>query len=116
MRRNKLRPIPGVTHAARIRHGINARPPIRLRCAAASCDVLVLPCRQGRGLFNPNHVVLQPQVGINVLFVLEMPGNESRPVLESKNTPKRGELVTEIWEQLPPEILEVFKVRFTNFS
>ena len=36
--------------------------------------------RQRRRLLDPDHVVFQPEVGINVLLGLEMPGDDPRPV------------------------------------
>ncbi len=99
-----------------IRRRIDARTPVRLARPAARRDVLVFPRRQRRGLLDPDHVVFQPQVGINVLLVLEMARDDPRPVAERQDAPERRELMPQVREQLPPQILEVLQVGLADLA
>ena len=73
MRHDELGPIPCVPDAAGIRRRVDARTPVRLARARARRNVLMFPTRQRRGLLDPDHVVLQPEIRVDVLLALEMP-------------------------------------------
>ena len=45
-----------------------------------------------------------------------MPGDDARAVVETQDAAERRELVTELSEQLPPQILEVFQVRLADLA
>src|SRR5262245_59470243 len=93
---------------------INPRTPIRLACAAARRNVLVLSGRKRRRFLDPDHVVLKTEVSIDVLFILKMTGNDPRPILESQDTAIGGELVRKQAKQSAPQILEMLHVRFAH--
>ena len=71
------------------------------RCAAASWgaraaaggNVLVFAIREGGGLLNANDVVFQAEVGVHVVFVLEMTGDDARAIGEGQGAAVGGELM-----------------------
>ncbi len=116
VRHHELRPIPRMPNSAGIGRRINARAPVWLARPAAGRDVLMLPARQGRRLLNPDDVVLQPQVSIDVLLRLEMPRDDPRAIPESKHAAVSRELMSQAGEEPPPKVLEVFHVRLADFT
>lgn len=85
--------IPLMPHSTRVGRGVNPRAPIRLAAAQAGPNVLKFPPGQSCGLFNPDDVVLEAQVRIDVVFVLEVAGHKPRAVGEGQNAAVRDERV-----------------------
>ena len=85
-----------MTHAAGIRRAVNARPPVRFARAAARRDVLILPRRQCGSFLDPDAVVFQPEIRINVFLVLEMARDDARTIGERQDAAKRREFMRQL--------------------
>ena len=105
-----------MTNPAGIRRRVDSRPPIRLAGPAARRDILVLPTRQRRRLLDSDHVILQPEIGIDILLSLEMAGDDSGAVGEGQDGAVNGECVFEAGEDCVAEVLEVLGVGFADFA
>src|SRR6476620_2159743 len=89
--------IPGVTDAAGVGGGIEARTPgpsVRpdLGTAAAGSDVGLLAGGEGSGFFNPDDVVFETEIGIDVFFTLIMAGDNAGAVGESQKAARGREI------------------------
>src|SRR5687767_1451748 len=71
--------------------------------------------RQCRRLFNPNYVVFETEIRVDVFLVLEMASDDARAIRERQHTAIRAELVRQLPKQPPPQVLEVLHVRLAHF-
>ena len=76
----------------------------------------MLPRVKRRRLLDPDHVVFQAEVSIDVLFVLKMPRDDPRTVRKRQHAPIRRELMRQLAEQPPPQILEMLHVRLADLA
>ena len=56
----------------------------------------MLPARQRRRLLDPDHVIFQPQISIDVLLRLKMPGDDPRPIRKRQHPPIRRKLMLQL--------------------
>ena len=74
----------------------------------------MLAARKRRGLFDPDHVVFESEVSVDVLLVLKVTRDDARAIREIQHATIRAELMRQPVKQSPPKILEVFNVRFAD--
>jgi hypothetical protein len=74
----------------------------------------MLPVRQRRRLLDPDHVVFQPEIRIDVLLVLKCPAMIREP-FANVSTPRYAENSCGVFRTAPPQILEMLHVGFANF-
>lgn len=77
MRDDKQVAIPFMADTARVGGRIDARTPVGLGGAATRRDVLIFSRGQRGGFFNPDDVVFEPEISVDVLFALIMSGDNA---------------------------------------
>src|SRR5687768_1218887 len=76
----------------------------------------MLPARQRRRLLNANHIVFQAEIRIDVLFRLEMSSDDPRAVAERQRATVRRELMRQMNEKSPSEIVEALHHRLPDLA
>ena len=87
-----------------------------LRRAAAGGDVLVLARGQLRGFLDPDDVIFQAQIGIDVLFALVMAELNARTVGEHEQAARGVKLMGQPGEEALAQVFKVFEVGFPDFA
>src|SRR5688572_24188636 len=108
--------IPRVSHAAGIGGGIYSRPEVRLRAAAACCNVEVFAFGKRCRLFDADHIVFKAEVSIDVTLALEMPGDDLAAVGKGEHSALNAKDMRKVTEETGAKSLEVFEVRLAHFS
>lgn len=120
-RNDELGTIPDVTDPSGIGGGVHARPPgsaigHEFGTAVATGDVLVLFGGERSGFLNTDHVVFKPEIGIDVVFVLEMADDHAGAIGKGEDAFGRGEGMFHLAKDLLPEVAQGFEIGFTDFA
>ena len=113
--------VPGVADAAGIGSGVKAGTPgttvgRRFGGTAAGDDVMIFAGREGGGFLDTNDVVFEAEVGVDVLFALEMAGDDAGAIFEGEQAAAGSEFMGQAEEEAAAEVLEVLEVGFADFA
>ena len=108
--------IPGVTDAAGVGSGIDAGPPVLFGGAQAGGDVGVFAIGERGGFLDADEVVFETEVGIDITLFLEMAGDDAGTIFEQEGPTGRNEGMVETPKSATANVVEIFEIRFADFS
>lgn len=108
--------IPWMADTAGIGGGIETGPPVRFGRAATSGDVREFAGGELGGLLNPDHVVLEAEISIDIFLALIMPEDDTGTVGEDELAARGVEFMRQLPEETLPESLEMLEIGFAHLA